>query len=171
MPHAMKKVIFCIVAIVLTVFSACKKKEEPQSTPRIYMSYFLVQHNGGSGAADTLTVRTVSDRYEVDTISVGDTVQVAILLNAVTNRLTDFVLETDTNYLKYSFSMYKELQAALAEDSDTEHGKFVFKTGYSAATIPMEYVSRKSGKPTVTMTVSSDSEYSPSKLVFDQLIR
>ena len=62
MPHAMKKVIFCIVAIVLTVFSACKKKEEPQSTPRIYMSYFLVHHNGGSGIADTLTVRTVSDR-------------------------------------------------------------------------------------------------------------
>lgn len=171
MPHSMKKVIFCIIAIVLTVFCACKKKEEPQSSPRIYMSYFLVHHNGSSGIADTLAVRTIGDHYAVDTISVGDTVQVAILLNAVTNRLTNFVLETDTNYLKYSFSLYKELQAALTADSDTEHGKFVFKSGYSAATIPMEYISRKSGKPTVTMTVCSDSEFSPSKLVFDQLIR
>ena len=171
MPHNMKKIIFCIVAIVLTVFSACKKNEEPQSTPRIYMSYFLCHPNGGSGAADTLTVRTLSDRYEVDTISVGDTVHVDIMLNAVSNMLIGFVLEADTNYLKYTFTTYKELLAALSDDSDVENGKFVFKSGYSGASIPMQYISRQSGKPTVTMTISSNSQYSPSRLVFDQLIR
>ena len=171
MPHTMKKVIICTVAIVLCLFSACKENKDTQSSPRIYMSYFLVNHEGGSGAADTLTVRTLSDRYEVDTISVGDTVHVDIMLNAVTNMLTNFVLETDTNSIKYSFATYKELLAALSDDSDIENGKFVFKTGYSGAALPMQYIARKSGKATVTMTVSSDSEYSPSKLVFDQLIR
>ena len=172
MPHIMKKYIFCTIAIVLFLLSACKQNsEEPQSSPRIYMSYFLVNHEGGSGAADTLTVRTLSDRYEVDTISVGDTVHVDIMLNAVTNMLTNFVLEADTNFIKYSFATYKELLAALSDDSDIENGKFVFKTGYSGAALPMQYIARKSGKATVTMTVSSDSEYSPSKLIFDQLIR
>lgn len=171
MPHTMKKVIICTVAIVLCLFSACKENKDPQSSPRIYMSYFLVNHEGGSGTADTLTVRTLSDRYEVDTISVGDTVHVDIMLNAVTNMLTNFVLEADTNSIKYSFATYKELLAALSDDSDIENGKFVFKTGYSGAALPMQYIARKSGKATVTMTVSSDSEYSPSKLVFDQLIR
>ena len=171
MPHIMKKLIFCTIAIVLVLFSACKENEEPQSTPRIYMSYFTVNRLGGSGAADTLNVRTVGDSYVVDSISVGDTVHVDILLNAVTNLLTGFVVQMDTTILMPTFSMYTELEQALAADSKPEEGIFNFLTGYSGATIPMHYVARKTSTATVTLTVSSNSEYSPSSLTFKQPVR
>ena len=171
MPHTMKKIIFCAITMALLVLGACKQKEEPQSTPRIYMSYFTVNRFGSSGPADTLQVNTVDNTYVVDSISVGDTVHVDILLNAVSNLLTSFVVKMDTTQMKPTFSIYKQLDEALTADSEPEKGIFNFKVGYSGATIPMSYIARKSATVSVTMTVSSDSQYSPSSLSFKQPIR
>lgn len=171
MPHTMKKYIFCAIALVLFLLSACKKKEEPQSSPRIYMSYLTRNPATWTGKVDTLNVQIISDTYVVDSISVGDTIHVDVLLNAVTNQLMGFTLETDTTYLKYTIEQYKELIEAITSDSDIEHGIIHFKIGYSAASLPLYYIARKSGKATVSMKVTSDSEYSPSTLSFTQPIR
>ncbi len=159
------------MVMVLFLLSACKTNEEPQSSPRIYMSYFTVTHQGSSAKADTLGVKTVGDTYVLDSISVGDTVRVDILLNAVTNTLNDFVFETDTNLIKYNFISYKELESALTGDSDLSKGIFYFKSGYNAASLPLFYIARKSGNANVSMKVSSDSKYSPSSLSFTQPVR
>ncbi len=171
MPHTMKKIIFCATLLAFVFLTACKQNEEPQSTPRIYLSYFTVNHFGGSGKADTLKVKTVDDAYVLDSVSVGDTVHVEMMVNAVTNMLESFVVKMDTSEMKPTFTLYTELQNALTNDSKPEEGIFNFKVGYSAGTIPMYYIARKSCTATVKLTVSSDSEYSPSSLTFQQPIR
>ena len=171
MPHTMKKYIFCAIAMVLFLLSACKTNEDPQSSPRIYTSHFTRNPATWTGKVDTLNVKIVSDVYVVDTINVGDTIHVDILLNAVTNQLTGFTLDTDTTYLKYTIEQYKELLQAVTSDTDFANGKIFFKTGYSGASLPIFYIARKSGKATIALKVTSDSEYSPSTLTFTQPIR
>ncbi len=171
MPHTMKKYIFCTIAIVLFLLSACKQNsEEPQSSPRIYMSYFVSFPSGG-GKVDTLELKTDKGRYVVDTISVGDTVRFDLLLNAVTNTLTSFVFKNDTNYLNMRVNVTTDLQKGLAADTKLADGVLYFQTGYSAAIVPMIYIARKSGTTDVDMTLSSTSTYSPATLSFTQPIR
>lgn len=171
MPHTMKKYIFCTIAIVLFLLSACKQNsEEPQSSPRIYMSYFVSFPSGG-GKVDTLELKTDKGRYVVDTISVGDTVRFDLLLNAVTNTLTSFVFKNDTNYLNMHFNVTADLQKSLTDDTKLTDGALYFQTGYSAAIVPMIYIARKSGTTDVDMTLSSTSTYSPATLSFTQPIR
>lgn len=171
MPHTMKKYIFCTIAIVLFLLSACKQNaEEPQSSPRIYMSYFVSSPSGG-GKLDTLNLKADKGRYLVDTISVGDTVRFDLLLNAITNTLTSFAFKNDTNYLYMRVNVPADLQKGLTDDTKLEDGILYFKTGYSAAIVPMVYIARKSGTTNVDMTLSSTSSYSPSTLSFTQPIR
>ena len=170
MPHPMKKIIFCAISLALILLSACKKDEEPQSSPHIYMSYFTVNRLG-STTTDTLGVKLVNDNYVVDSISAGDTVHVDILINAVTNELTSFILTADTNYIKYNFATYKELENAVTKESDILAGILYFKTGYSAASLPFRYIARQSGKTSVSMKVTSTSQYSPATLSFEQPIK
>ena len=171
MPHTMKKIIFCAITLALVLLGACKKNEEPQSSPRIYLSYFTVHYLNSTSEPDTLGVTTVDNIYVVDSVSVGDTVHVDILLNAVTNILTGFTVKTDTTILKPTFVMYKDLENALTAESDLNNGIFKFQTGYSGATIPMNLIVRASGAPNVTLTVTSDSQYSPGELIFKQPVR
>ena len=171
MPHTMKKYFFCTITIVLFLLSACKQNsEEPQSTPRIYMSYFVSSPSGG-GKVDTLDLKTEKGRYVVDTISVGDTVRFDLLLNAVSNTLTSVVFKNDTNYLNMRFNVSADLQKGLTDDTKLTDGVLYFKTGYSAAIVPMIYIARKSGTTDVEMTLSSTSTYSPATLSFTQPIR
>ena len=171
MPHIMKKYIFCTITIVLFLLSACKQNsEEPQSSPRIYMSYFVSSPSGGA-KKDTLNLKAVNGRYVVDSISVGDTVRFDLLLNAVTNTLTSFTFKNDTNYLDMRVNVYTDLQKGLTSESKLADGILFFQTGYSAAMVPMMYIARKSGSTNVDMTLSSTSTYSPSTLSFTQPIR
>ena len=159
------------MAMVLFLLSACKENEDSQSSPVIYMSYF-VHHPLGSGQKqDTLDLTPVSGHYVADSIAVGDTVRFDVLLNAVTNILTSFVVQTDTNYLTLRIIPYADLQKALTTESRVDDGLLYFKTGYGQGSVPMMYISKKSGKASVDMKLSSTSVYSPASLSVTQPIR
>jgi len=134
------------------------------------VSEIYAWHTDEPQTYDSLSVWYKDDTYSLDTISVGDTVRFAVLLNAVTNQLTSFSAKADAGLLDMSFLLTNEFEEALEESSDQENGLLNFKVGYSAATVPMQYVALKSGSAKVTLTLSTTSEFSPRTLSFLQPI-
>jgi len=166
----MKRYFLCILIIVLYL-SSCKMKEEPQYTPQFALSEFVVRHADPSEPKDTIKVQNIGEDIVIDTIAVGDTVHFAILCNAVTNQLTSFEVKTDTAVLGLTMQLSDQHTKALEATSDIENFKLVFKPGYGAASIPMEYIARKSVTATLTFNLATTSEFSPASLVLKQPIK
>ena len=157
------------VVILLFVLVSCKP-EDPQFTPQMNFSPFIVYHADSLQSVDTMRVRYVDEEYILDTIAVGDTVRYYILLNGVTNELTSFTLKTDSTVLHYSFSLTDDFTQALDASSDLANGVMNFKPGYAAASFITEYIAKKTGLPKVTLTLSSNSKFSPTSVAFRQPI-
>ncbi len=166
----MRKYIY-ILFIFAIILASCKTNEEPQSSPRYAMSEMVVRHADSTLPQDTLKVKMDEEDILIDSISVGDTVSFAILCSAVTNQLTAFTVTNDTAVLAMRMILNKNHTDALDASSDVENCRLVFKRGYGAASIPMEYIARKSVTATFSFKLETTSEYSPATLTFKQPIR
>ena len=160
---------FIPFVIVILALASCKP-EDPQFTPQMNFSPFIVYHADSVQSVDTMLVRYVDDEYILDTIAIGDTVRYYILLNGVTNELTSFTFATDTNALHFSFSLTDDFTQALDASSNLTNGVMNFKPGYAAASFITEYIAKKTGLPKVTLTLSSNSKFSPTSVAFRQPI-
>ena len=160
-------ILWCVVLF----FASCKWDKEPQYSPVISNTYFLVYHADSLNTMDTLKISVEDDEYVIEEIVPGDTVRYGALLNAVTNQLTSFTIKTDTNYLDLSLVLSDDFLTALEGSSDVENGVLNFKTGYGVAALGINYIAKKSGTPKVTMELSTTSEFSPTKISFIQKIK
>ena len=164
----MKKYFF-FLSVLAFVFASCEP-EEPQVSPEFGNTYFIVYHADSLHTHDTLALRYIDNENVMDTIIVGDTVRFGLLLNAVYNQLTSFTIKTDTNFLALSLNLSSDFKAALDASSDVEKGSLVFKPGYNAAALGIQYIAKKSGTPKVSLSLSSTSKFSPTDVYFRQPI-
>ena len=167
----MKRYICVVIAISSLFLVSCSWDKEPQYSPVISNSYFLVYHADEEQTMDTLKIGIEEDEYVIEEIVVGDTVRYGALLNAVTNQLTSFTIKTDTNYLGLSLILSNDFLSSLEASSEPEKGILNFKAGYGVAALGVEYVARKSGTPKVTMELSTTSQFSPTKISFIQKVK
>ena len=159
-----------IIAVFALILASCKP-DEPQYSPQMYFSSFVAYHADSLQTVDTLKLRMIDDKYIFDTISVGDTVRFSMICDAVMNQLTSFEAKTEAGILLLSLTVTEEQKSVLEDSSDIENCLLNFKPGYSGFGFPMQYIATKSGFDEVTLTVSSTSTFSPTKIAFRQPIR
>lgn len=165
----MKKYILSLFVLAL-IFVSCNP-EEPQYSPQMYFSSFVAYHADSLQTKDTLKLRYIDEKYIYDTISVGDTVRFSMICDAVVNQLTSFEAKSESNILLLSMTITDEQMNVLEATSDVEKCQLYFKAGYSGFGFPMQYIATKSGLDIVTLTLSSTSKFSPTKISFRQPIR
>lgn len=166
MPHSMKKVlIFCLALCALT---ACEMKNEAESTPMFYFSYFI--HSNATKTDTLRCVQTASNIITVDTISVADTVSFVIGADAVYNALDS--LSVSWNHAKMSATFAVDQAWFISSSTDVANGHFKFQPYYRGVNMPMVYVPTVSGTDTITLYLrSTTTVYGPTSMQIIQPVR
>lgn len=166
MPHDMKKVL--ILFLALAAITSCKMKNEAESTPMFYFSYFL---RSDSTHTDTLyCVQTSSNTILVDTARVADTITFGITADAVLNVLDS--LSVTWNHSKMSATFAVKNEWFIPELTDVANGHFKFLPYYRGVTMPMTYVPTVAGTDTITLFLrSSTTVYGPTSMHIIQPVR
>lgn len=166
MPHTMKKVL--ILFLALAAITSCNMKNEAESTPMFYFSYFV---RSDSTHTDTLyCVQTASNVILVDTACVADTITFGITADAVLNVLDS--LSVTWNHDKMSAAFWVKEEWFIPELTDVANGHFKFQPYYRGVTMPMIYVPTVAGTDTITLFLrSSTTVYGPTSMRIIQPVR
>ena len=167
MPHFMKKYLFIIISVATFAMTSCNTRA--LSTPSINATIAI--RTSPSGQVDTVPL----NKMEKDTMHVGDTMRLGLLLNGHFNYLTSFEAHTtNTACLSVSLDWNHALDSLLAEGSDPDKAKLFFlpeRVGGCITTL--KYVALKEGDTRIEMTIASDAgePYSPVIYTFDVPVR
>lgn len=160
----MKRFIFPLWVGIAAIVSSCSLKEQSQYTPQVVLSYLVCSHVDPAGTDTLRFTQNEDSSFKMDTIHVGDTVRFSVALNSYTNTLTGFSAVWDTTALALTLDSIESIRSGLDAASAPEKGILRFNPGYNFAAFPMHYITRKAGVHNLTLTVESDSKYSPSVL-------
>ena len=151
----MKMRIFLWCSLFVFALSLTSCEGSAAITPSFYQASSLIR-TSSSGVKDTITL--------ADSLRVGDTVRMGLLLNGYYDYLTSFVASADTANVRLSLAWGEELSAYLAADADPEHGKLTFAPDcvYVCVTT-LTYVPRKSGRHEIDLLVTSNAPSSYSR--------
>ena len=153
----MKRLNYILLTLLSIILVGCLDKTTSNYTPRIANSVFI--HNN----KDTLLLHVNSDGSQIvlDTISVGDTVNVVAAYTSVGNNLTSAQVAWDSTYMNLKLKLFDDVREVMLETSDSLHGIINLPVGYYYLTLPIEFRALKAGSPNLTFTVESDSKFSP----------
>jgi hypothetical protein len=157
----MKKILTVLILALLVVLPSCLNNGKYETTPCILIDKDMIV-NG----EDTLGARFVveENKFCLDTMVVGDSLQLLVLFDAVGNNIT----KASVSYL----NEFASLQVHESEDlvdiitstiTDNSYSCTVEK-GYRGIYFEMTYVPIKAGKGEIDFRIESDSEYSPAEL-------
>lgn len=120
-----------------------------------------------SSAGDTLFFHyAFSGGLALDSINVGDTVALPVVFDGYANNLISTTVFSDTAALAIWTSYGADFRKILKPTSDSAALRFDFQDGYSAISMPLNIVARKEGSSKVTLSVETDSKFSPNSLYF-----
>ena len=150
----MKHPYYLLILPLLTLaIVACEPKAE--STPLLQGST-TVFRTTAAGVRDTL-------QY-TDTLCIGDTVRMSILLEGYLNTLTSFMAKADTSVLAVAVEVLPEQMQLLTTGTDLEKAilKFVPEQ-VMVFTAKLRYIPRSAGTHRIDMTLASNAseQYSP----------
>ena len=160
----MKRIFFYIaLAIVSVALSSCLTGED-QSTPLIQVSKY-VYRDTPAGVHDTILL--------TDTMHVGDTLRVPIMLYGNYNNLTEFSVKVDTAELDMRLLVDSSCLAILDPASKPEKAYLRFANDVYVFPAAMQYVPKKTGSLKISMTLASTAgeKYSPLNAWFMQEVR
>lgn len=160
MKHIHRFAIFCALLFAL---SACDTT--PKSTPYVQGSTTVFRTNA-AGVRDTISY--------ADTIQVGDTVRMHLLLYGQLNTLTYFTATCDTSAIDMGLELADEQWAVLTKDSDPANGKLVFDPEQVIAfTTWLRYSPRRSGVLPIELVIGSNAgkDYSPQAFSLSMKVR
>ena len=167
-----KLFLFLSVVALATLMSSCLNSTEPQYSPEIYASSFYVNPifvgDSLTGAKDTLDLFYDSEdgSYELDTISVGDTVLFASTYYTLNSNLVAVKLDWDTLRMNLWYSLTEDIEKVLTGETNIEAGRLYFDPGYNRVSFPVRFSPIVKGGMTLKLTVESDSEFSTSSVLF-----
>lgn len=144
MPHDMKRYYFFILALVALVATACDWTSVV--SPRISASQ-EVYRTSAAGVRDTITLR--------DSLSVGDTAQLRMVLYGYYDYIVSFEATADTSKVKLALDWPDSL-GCTTPDSDPAHAKLVFKPDsvYNCITT-LSYMPVDSGSCAIKLVLTS----------------
>jgi hypothetical protein len=132
---------------------------------------FLASCSVGAGDSDyspQMTVTSISvngvSKTTLDTLNVGDVLQLSFVANGVSKPLTSVKVTNESEYSDISFPNISSLDQRVLNLSDLSKGYFGFDVlGVYAFTFTVEYTVKKANKEgaTLNFVVNSTSQYSP----------
>lgn len=154
MPHTMKRIFFFIALAIISIsFTSCLTGEA-QSTPLIQVSK-TVYRATLAGVHDTIVLS--------DTIHVGDTLRVPLMLYGNYNNLTEFTVTVDAAELDMRLLVDSACLALLGTTSAPDKAYLCFAKDVYIFPTEMLYVPKKTGDLKISMKLASTAEakYSP----------
>ena len=160
-----KSFIFTVLVVISTVMVGCLGYHEPQFSPSISASSFLVNpvFEGDSliGAQDTLDLFYDSQdgSYEMDTVYLGDTVMFASTFYSYTSNLMSIEIKWEHDLMQLWYPLVGGITDVLTDKTDIEEGKLYFNPGYNRVSFPIYFTPTVRGGMTLKMSVESDSDF------------
>ena len=144
-----RKLLLSLTVFVLSLLLAsCDTKAV--ISPSVQVSSWLYR-TSIEGVQDTITLR--------DSLSVGDTVRMPVILNGYYDYLTSFVASADTAKVNLWFAWDDEFNSCLMPNAAPEHGVLVFKAdSVYACVTTLVYVPTQSGTHRIDMSLNSSAE-------------
>jgi len=171
----MKKVRWFLPIIAAVICVSCKESKA-EFTPYIQTSMFYLnpvyRNDSIISAQDTLTMQLGKDgTYVIDTIQQGDVVVYQVLFGSYANDLIAARVNYDTTQLDMYAKLNQAIQAILLPKSDIRTIQLYLNPGFNGLSFPVGYTPLKSGVFDFSMTVESDSQFSPRSYNFRQPVR
>ena len=153
-----------LLALISIGFISCNMTGGTNYTPQISISSRLKVLKADSlHSVDTLYMHNTSAVGELllDTITVGDTVEIQVSLDAITNNITAFYLVQSADSLTTIALPVKSLLDELfSSSSNYAEGKFFSSSSYSSLYFPFRYIAKKPSKDAkLTFIVVSDAVF------------
>ena len=144
-----RKLLLSLTVFVLSLLLAsCDTKAV--ISPSVQVSSWLYR-TSIEGVQDTITLR--------DSLSVGDTVRMPVILNGYYDYITSFVASADTSKVDLWFAWDDEFNSCLLPNADPEHGVLAFKAdSVYACVTTLVYVPTQSGTHRIDMSLNSSAE-------------
>ena len=137
---------------------------DAQSTPEFYASQMYRVH--ASGAQDTLRM--------VDSVNVGDTIRLPIVLSGQLNSLKSFVAQADDDAFKHWITCDSALLEFLTSASKPDKSILYFEPEkLVVASANFWFIPLKSGGNAITFTLANDAneQFSPRSFSFTPVVR
>ena len=155
-------VISLVIALVALGMASCIGTAV--SSPSIQAASKMVR-TSAAGVRDTINL--------TDSLNVGDTVRLSMIVQGYYHYLTSFSATSDTTML-VGLAWNQADSAALAPGSDPEHGKVIFTPNSAYVFLTsLRFTPRYSGKHRIDMNVASSAgePYSPQLYHYDVVVR
>lgn len=137
----MKKLIYLFALSLAILVSGCSLKGESNSTPVIFTS-----------------------PSRIDSLVMGDTTLMYVILDAASNNLVWFRTEVDTNVLRVQIP-HDEIYTSMCTKADTLHANLDFKEGYRGLRAVVRLLPQQPADSVfVTFRVKSDAVFSTPSL-------
>lgn len=155
----MRKYIYCLIALISIVLTACDLNRSTNNTPRI-----LFVTSPRLNANDTLTIHYTDEGgvIRLDTISVGDTVSFRIFLDGISNHLSSYyITQSDTSSTKILLPGKSSMDSIfISTSSDYSNGKFIFKSNVLNLYFPFKFVALKAtNNAKISFSLTSDAVF------------
>ncbi len=155
--------IFCVFVVCGMVFVSCDQKS--QSTPLLHSSSLLIRTTP-DGARDTIRV--------TDSLSIGDTLRLNMVLDGYLNTLTSFAVRTDTSSIGIALEIDSIVNQYLIAGSDPANGRLNFAAEQLyVCPATLRFVPRRSGTHLMEFILANDADasYSPRTYTYKPVVR
>ena len=150
MPHSMKNCIVCSLAILSLAVALVSCNTKSTYSPGLHV-YPTLQRTSAAGVQDSITLK--------DSLNIGDTVRMTMIVDAYFDYLQSVIAKTDTEKVKVSLAWNEEQMDMLAQEADLAHGKLIFAPMRVPACVTvLTYVPVKEGSHTVHIDITSSAE-------------
>lgn len=151
------KRILPILLVVIGLSSCLNTKSD--FTPEISLSIFRTTDG------DTLSFRfdELSGLWNLDSLSVGDTVYGAVGFASLGNNLVSTHVAWDTTAVKVWATFDQSVTSLLLSQSDTAKLDLYFPVGYNYLGLPLWIVPKRACSTPLKLTVRTDSKFSPAE--------
>lgn len=160
----MKSKLFLLLAILSIGFTSCDTKSESNFTPEISVYPKLIVNKADTlKRLDTLSIYLTNKlgEYLLDTINVGDTVVIPVVVDGIANKLTAFnLIQSADSLTTILFPVKSSLDQLFLSTSNYAEGKFIPNGTFTSLYFPFKYVAKKpSNDAKLTITVASDAVF------------
>ncbi len=154
----MKARILILLAVISFVFTACDLTSESNYRPDIvFMTDPVI--NGG----DTLSVFYTDQAgvYRLDTITVGDTVNFKVYVNAYENNIQSFFMtQSADSVTDFILPSVNSMDSLFLPTSNYNEGKFYMGGQANSLYFPFQYVAKKASlEAKISFSVVSDANF------------
>jgi len=153
-----------LLALISIGFISCNMNGETNYTPQMSLNSRLrVFKVDTLNKIDTLDIYNtkVPGELLLDTITVGDTVEIPLKLDGITNNITAvYLVQSADSLTEIKLPAKSSLDALFSSSSNYAEGKFFSSTSFTSLYFPFKYIAKKPGNTAkLTFMVVSDAVF------------